>query len=68
MNCIYSEKSTRQLGSAMSISYPSNCPRCGNIAEAWTDDGVSIRIRCKMCGYDGLLPHPDLRNGAWRVG
>ncbi|MDD4653248.1 MAG: hypothetical protein PHQ34_13595, partial [Methanothrix sp.] len=46
-----------------------NCPRCGNVAEAWTEDGgISVKIRCKMCGYEGCLPHPDLKNGAWRVG
>ncbi|HOV51952.1 MAG: hypothetical protein A4E44_00428 [Methanosaeta sp. PtaB.Bin018] len=45
-----------------------NCPRCGCVAEAWTDDGVSVKVRCKMCGYEGTLPHPDLKDGAWRVG
>ncbi len=45
-----------------------NCPRCGYVAEAWTEDGVSVKIRCRMCGYEGELPHPDLKNGAWRVG
>lgn len=68
MDNIRPVKSVKQLESTMTISYPNNCPRCGNVAEAWTEDGVSIRIRCRMCGYDGLLPHPDLRNGAWRVG
>jgi len=46
----------------------SNCPRCGYVAEAWSEDGVSVKVRCKMCGYEGRLPHPDLKNGAWRVG
>ncbi|MDM7940216.1 MAG: hypothetical protein QUS07_07735 [Methanothrix sp.] len=45
-----------------------NCPRCGCVAEAWTDDGVSAKVRCKMCGYEGTLPHPDLKDGPWRVG
>ena len=45
-----------------------NCPRCGYLAEACTEDGVVVRVRCKMCGYEGILPHPDLKNGAWRVG
>jgi Zn ribbon nucleic-acid-binding protein len=45
-----------------------NCPRCGYAAEAWTEDGVTVNVRCKMCGYEGQLPHPDLKNGAWRVG
>ena len=44
-----------------------NCPRCGYVAEAWIECGT-VRIRCKMCGYEGVLPHPDLKNGAWRVG
>jgi len=46
----------------------SNCPRCGYVAEAWTDDGVYVTVRCKMCGYEGHPPHPDLKNGAWRDG
>jgi hypothetical protein len=29
---------------------------------------VSVKVCCKMCGYEGRLPHPDLKNGAWRVG
>jgi Zn ribbon nucleic-acid-binding protein len=45
-----------------------NCPQCGCPATAWTDDGVRLRVRCKMCGYEGVLPHPDLKDGAWRVG
>jgi len=45
-----------------------NCPKCGYVAEAWSEDGVSVTVRCKMCGYEGRLPHPDLKNGAWRVG
>ncbi|MDD4161969.1 MAG: hypothetical protein PHW87_05755 [Methanothrix sp.] len=45
-----------------------NCPRCGYVAEAWTEDGVTVKVHCKMCGYEGRLPHPDLKNGAWRVG
>ena len=45
-----------------------NCPRCGYVAEACTEDGVNVRVSCKMCGYKGWLPHPDLKNGAWRVG
>jgi Zn ribbon nucleic-acid-binding protein len=44
-----------------------NCPRCGYVAEAWSEDGVFVNVRCKMCGYEGRLPHPDLKNGAWRV-
>ena len=50
------------------IRFLSNCPRCGYVAEAWSDDGVFVNVRCKMCGYEGGLPHPDLKNGAWRVG
>ncbi len=45
-----------------------NCPRCGYLAEAWTDDGVVAKVRCRMCGYEGTLPHPDLKEGMWRVG
>ncbi|HPS90902.1 MAG TPA: hypothetical protein PKV33_01985 [Methanothrix sp.] len=46
----------------------SNCPRCGYVAEARSEDGVFVQVRCKMCGYEGRMPHPDLKNGAWRVG
>jgi len=45
----------------------SNCPRCGYVAEAWTEDGVFVNVRCPMCGYQGRLPHPDLKDGAGRV-
>jgi Zn ribbon nucleic-acid-binding protein len=50
------------------IHLPTNCPRCGYVAEAWTEDGVTVKVCCKMCGYEGVQPHPDLKNGAWRVG
>ncbi len=46
----------------------SNCPRCGYVAEAWTEDGVSVNVHCPMCGYQGRLPHPDLKNGLGRMG
>ncbi len=49
-------------------SFLVNCPRCGYPAEAWTDDGVVVKVCCRMCGYEGKLPHPDLKDGAWRVG
>jgi hypothetical protein len=49
-------------------SFLQNCPRCGYPAPAWTDDGVRMKVRCKICGYEGWLPHPDLKGGAWRVG
>jgi hypothetical protein len=49
-------------------SFLTHCPRCGNIAEAWTEDGVTAKIRYKMCGYEGTLPHPDLKVQPWRVG
>jgi uncharacterized Zn finger protein len=42
-------------------SFLANCPRCGYIAEALTEDGVTAKVRCRMCGYEGTLPHPDLR-------
>jgi Zn ribbon nucleic-acid-binding protein len=45
-----------------------NCPRCGYIAEAWTEDGVTVKIHCKMCGYEGTQPHPDLKERPWKVG
>lgn len=50
------------------MSIPSSCPRCGCLAEAWSDDGFTVRIRCRVCGYEGVLPHPDLKEGAWRKG
>lgn len=49
-------------------NFLTNCPRCGYIAEAITEDGVLVRVRCKMCGYRGVLPHPDLKDRPWRVG
>jgi hypothetical protein len=33
-------------------SFLTNCPRCGYIAEAWTEDGVTAKIHYKMCGYE----------------
>ena len=45
-----------------------NCPRCGYVAEAWSLDGVTVKVCCRMCGYEGWLPNPDLKNGTWRVG
>ena len=35
-----------------------NCPRCGYVAEACTEDGVVVRVRCKMCGYEGSAAPP----------
>ena len=29
-------------------------------------DGVTVKICCRVCGYEGVQPHPDLKNGAWR--
>jgi len=49
-------------------SFLTSCPRCGYLAEAWTEDGVNVRVRCKMCGYEGIVPHPDLPERPWRVG
>lgn len=49
-------------------SFLTNCPRCGYIVEAWTEDGVNAKIHCKMCGYEGTLPHPDLKDKPWRIG
>ena len=49
-------------------SFLTSCPRCGYPAEAWTEDGVNVRVRCKMCGYQGIIPHPDLPERPWRVG
>lgn len=49
-------------------SFLTSCPRCGYTAEAWTDDGVVVHVRCRMCGYQGTLPHPDLKDRPWRVG
>lgn len=45
-----------------------NCPRCGYVAEAWSEDGVFVSLRCKMCGYEGNVPHPDLKEGLGRRG
>ena len=50
------------------IRFLSNCPRCGYVAEAWSEDGVFVTLRCKMCGYEGRLPHPDLKDGLGRIG
>ncbi len=62
-------KEMQNEGFSMSaIRFLSNCPRCGYVAEAWTEDGVSVNVKCQMCGYYGRLPHPDLKDGAWRVG
>ncbi|HUI39949.1 MAG TPA: hypothetical protein VLY86_03410 [Methanothrix sp.] len=50
-------------------SFLTICPRCGNpAAEAWTADGVAVRVRCKICGYQGTLPNPDLKERLWREG
>jgi hypothetical protein len=43
------------------------CPRCGLPAESWTDDAVNFRVRCRVCGYEGIIPHPDLQKRPWRV-
>ena len=48
-------------------SFLTYCPRCGYIAEAWTEDGITVKIHCKMCGFDGTLPHPDLKENPWCV-
>ena len=48
--------------------FRTNCPRCGYVAEAWSEDGVFVSLRCKMCGYEGRLPHPDLKDGLGRRG
>ncbi len=45
-----------------------NCPRCGYVAEAWSLDGVTVKVCCRMCGHEGWLPNPDLKQGPWRVG
>jgi hypothetical protein len=46
---------------------PTSCPRCGNVAEARDLDGVNVKVRCRVYGYEGVQPHQDLKNGAWRV-
>lgn len=50
------------------IRFLSNCPRCGYVAEAGSEDGVFVTVRCKMCGYEGQQPHPDLKDGLGRRG
>ena len=45
-----------------------SCPRCGYVAEAWSEDGVFVRLRCQMCGYEGRQQHPDLKEGLGRQG
>jgi len=45
-----------------------NCPKCGYIAQAWTEGGVRVQVSCQMCGYHGTLPNPDLKDKPWRVG
>jgi Zn ribbon nucleic-acid-binding protein len=50
------------------IRFLSNCPRCGYVVEAWSEDGVFVTVRCKMCGYEGKEPHPDLKEGLGRRG
>ena len=45
-----------------------NCPGCGYIAQAWTEDGVIVRVICQMCGYHGNILNPDLKEKPWRVG
>jgi hypothetical protein len=27
-----------------------------------------VKICCQMCGFEGRMPHPDLKDGAWRTG
>jgi hypothetical protein len=49
-------------------SFLSNCPKCGYIAEASIEDGIIVKIRCQMCGYQGELPaSPDIEKRPWRV-
>lgn len=45
-----------------------NCPRCGYVANAQSIDGLTVKVCCKMCGYEGTIPHPDLKDGVWRTG
>jgi Zn ribbon nucleic-acid-binding protein len=49
------------------IPFLTACPRCGCAAESWTDDGINLRVRCRMCGYEDIIPHPDLQKRPWRV-
>jgi hypothetical protein len=48
-------------------SFLTACPRCGYTAEAWTENGVTVQVRCKMCGFKGTIPHPDLKERPWRT-
>ena len=50
------------------IRFLASCPRCGYIAEARSEDGVFVIIRCQMCGYVGRQQHPDLKEGLGRRG
>jgi predicted RNA-binding Zn-ribbon protein involved in translation (DUF1610 family) len=50
-----------------STKFLTSCPRCGYITKAQTDNGVVARVKCKMCGYQGNLPIPDLKDRPWRV-
>ncbi|MGD0951202.1 MAG: hypothetical protein ABR985_02220 [Methanotrichaceae archaeon] len=43
-------------------SFLTNCPRCGYMVEAWTEDRVTAKVRCGMCGYEGTMPHLDLKD------
>lgn len=45
-----------------------NCPRCGYIADARSLDGLNVLVCCKMCGYEGKVPHPDVKDGVGRTG
>jgi hypothetical protein len=38
------------------------------VANAQSIDGLTVKVCCKMCGYEGTIPHPDLKDGAWRTG
>jgi uncharacterized protein (DUF983 family) len=45
-----------------------NCPRCGYIAEAWTEGGIIVKVKCHLCGFQGELPaSSDLKKRPWRV-
>ena len=48
-------------------SFLTNCTRCGYKAEASTEDAVTSENVLQIYGYEGTLPHPDLKERHRRV-
>lgn len=32
-----------------------NCTRCGYIVEAWTEGGIAVKVKCRLCGFQGVI-------------